>query len=66
MGRSIRCKSLGWLGFGLYDGLYDAGDVQILQGFGVCIRWRFFLCGLDGYQPERLLSSTRIYSRSKR
>jgi hypothetical protein len=42
MGRSIRCKSLGWLGFGLYDGLYDAGDVQILQGFGVCIRWRFF------------------------
>jgi hypothetical protein len=33
MGRSIRCEKLEGVGFGLYDGLYDEGSVQILQGF---------------------------------
>jgi hypothetical protein len=58
MGRSIRCKSLEWVGFGLYDGLYDDGDVQIFwEGYGFfCIGRRTFVSGLDGYQSERLLS----------
>jgi hypothetical protein len=33
MGRSIRFKSLEWLGI-WYVELYDEGFVQILQGFG--------------------------------
>jgi hypothetical protein len=59
MGRNIRCKSLGWWEI-CYVGLYDEGSVQILQGSGVCIGWRIFFCGLDGYQSERLFSCTRI------
>jgi hypothetical protein len=61
MGRSIRCKSLEWLGI-CYVELYDEGSVQILQGFWGFALGGVFFCGLDGYQSERLISCTRSQS----